>query len=153
MRASFRRPDFLVSLVLACVPALALTPAASAGPARAESAGLTQSAEPQQLEDFMRGRNLESVLGVEVRSRSEENMGRIVDVLADRDGQVQAAVIEFGGFLGIGTRKIAVDWSALRFELVKEQPVAVLDMTRDQVRLAPEYRVNRPAVVLRAESS
>jgi len=29
---------------------------------------------------------------------------------------VVAAVVEFGGFLGIGTRKIAVAWSDLRFE-------------------------------------
>ena len=48
--------------------------------------------------------------------------GRIIDLLADRSGQVRAAVIEFGGFLGIGTRKIAVDWSALRFEGDGKQP-------------------------------
>ena len=42
-------------------------------------------------------------------------MGRIVDVLVDRRGQVRAAIIDFGGFLGVGSRKIAVDWSALHF--------------------------------------
>ena len=42
-------------------------------------------------------------------------MGRIVDVLVDRSGQVRAAIIDFGGFLGVGSRKIAVDWNALHF--------------------------------------
>jgi len=76
-------------------------------------------------------------------------MGRIIDLLADRDGKVVAAVIEFGGFLGIGTRKIAVEWSALRIEADKS-PVAILDVTREQLRVAPEYKPDRPAAVFRA---
>ena len=58
---------------------------------------------------------VEGILGREVRSSADENMGRIVDVLVDRSGQVRAAMIDFGGFLGVGSRKIAVDWSALHF--------------------------------------
>ena len=58
---------------------------------------------------------VEGILGREVRSAADENMGRIVDVLVDRAGQVRAAIIDFGGFLGVGSRKIAVDWSALHF--------------------------------------
>ena len=96
-------------------------------------------------------RDLESVLGREVRTRVEEDMGRIIDLLADRNGQVQAAVIEFGGFMGIGTRKIAIEWSALRFEGEGKQPQVILDMTRDQLRKAPEYKPNEPAVVRKAD--
>jgi hypothetical protein len=97
-----------------------------------------------------RRRELESVLGREIRTRVEEDMGRIIDLLADRNGQVQAAVIEFGGFMGIGTRKIAVEWSALRFEADVKQPQIILDMSRDQLRKAPEYKPSEPAVVRKA---
>jgi hypothetical protein len=93
---------------------------------------------------------LESVLGREVRTRVEEDGGRIIDLLADRHGRVQAAVIEFGGFLGIGTRKIAVEWSALRFETGGKQPLVIVELTRDELRLAPEYKPSEPAVVRRA---
>ena len=55
------------------------------------------------------------MLGREVRSTADENMGRIVDVIVDRAGQARAAIIDFGGFLGVGSRRIAVDWNALRF--------------------------------------
>ena len=48
-------------------------------------------------------------------SATNENMGRIVDVLVDPNGQVRAAIIDFGGFLGVGSRKIAVEWGALHF--------------------------------------
>ena len=48
-------------------------------------------------------------------SAANEDMGRVVDVIVKRNGEVRAAVIDFGGFLGVGSRTIAVDWSALRF--------------------------------------
>jgi len=46
-------------------------------------------------------RDAHGVLGRDVRSAADENMGRIVDVIVDRGGQVRAAVIDFGGFLGV----------------------------------------------------
>ena len=97
-----------------------------------------------------RRHSLESVLGREVRTRVEEDVGRIIDLLADRYGHVQAAVIEFGGFLGIGTRKIAVEWSALRFEQDGRKPVVIVELTRDELRVAPEYKQSEPAIVRRA---
>src|SRR5262245_1980353 len=45
------------------------------------------------------------VLGRDVRSAANEDMGHIVDVIVDRDGSVRAAVIDFGGFLGVGSRR------------------------------------------------
>src|SRR5437660_448895 len=45
--------------------------------------------------------NVQGVLGKEVRSSAGENMGRVVDVLVDQAGHVRAAVIDFGGFLGV----------------------------------------------------
>jgi hypothetical protein len=53
------------------------------------------------------------------------------------------------GFLGIGTRKIAVEWSALRFELPGDRGVITVDVTRDQLRAAPEYKPSDSAVVRR----
>jgi PRC-barrel domain protein len=93
---------------------------------------------------------LQSVLGREVRTRIDQDMGRVIDLLADAEGRVQAAVIEFGGFLGIGTRKIAVEWSALRFEADGKQPLVIVDMTRDQLRAAPEFKPAGPAIVRKA---
>jgi PRC-barrel domain len=120
----------------------ALLPAAEDGPP-------VRATEKESLATIAKGKQFESVLGVEVRTRDEEGMGRIIDLLADRSGQVQAAVIEFGGFMGIGTRKIAVEWSALRFEVEGQQPIVILDMTRDQLRVASEYKSHEPAVVRR----
>ena len=56
-----------------------------------------------------------AVLGHMVADPEGKDIGRLVDVLVDREGQPQAAVIDFGGFLGVGSRKIAVRWNMLHF--------------------------------------
>lgn len=93
-------------------------------------------------------REVEGILGKNVRSSAGEDMGQIIDVIVKRNGQVRAAVIDFGGFLGVGSRKIAVDWNALSFPTDGAIDHVILNLTRDQVRLAPEYRSGEPLVVL-----
>ena len=91
------------------------------------------------------------ILGRDVKSTADENMGRIVDVIVDRSGQVRAAVIDFGGFLGVGSRKIAVDWNALHFPAsAKPEERITLELTRDQVKEAPAYEDGKPVVILGA---
>ena len=94
---------------------------------------------------------VQGILGREVRSGANERMGRIVDVIVDRSGQVRAAIIDFGGFLGVGSRKIAVAWNALRFlPDAKNVERIGLELRRDQVQGAPEYKEDKPVVVLSA---
>jgi hypothetical protein len=93
--------------------------------------------------------DLEGVLGKEVRSSADENMGRIVNVVIDRNAQPRAAVIDFGGFLGIGSRKLAVDWNLLHFGPSGDGRGRVtMDLTADEVRAAPEYKEGKPVVIL-----
>ncbi|MDF0518849.1 PRC-barrel domain-containing protein [Bradyrhizobium yuanmingense] len=94
------------------------------------------------------------VLGRDVRSAAGEDMGRIVDVIVDRTGHVRAAAIDFGGFLGVGSRKIVVDWNALRFgKIANKKDSITLELTKAQVAAAPEYKEDTPIVVLGASGS
>src|SRR5437868_6951528 len=100
---------------------------------------------------ILQPRHVLSILGKEARSSANENMGRIIDVIVDRAGRVRAAVIDFGGFLGVGSRKIAVDWNALSFAPESsKRDVVTLELTRDQVKAAPEYKEKHSVVVLGA---
>src|SRR5205085_5813298 len=91
------------------------------------------------------------ILGRDVKSTADENMGRIVDVIVDRSGTVRAAVIDFGGFLGVGSRKIVVDWRALRFGAIANKSDSIsLELTKEQVSAAPEYKEDAPVIVLGA---
>jgi PRC-barrel domain len=93
------------------------------------------------------GEQLESVLGIEALSSTGDDMGRIVDIVVDRTGQVRAAIIDFGGFLGMGSRKIAVDWRSLHFD-PKKAGAVVVNLTKDQLRVAPVYKAAEPVVMI-----
>ncbi len=81
-----------------------------------------------------------SILGKRVRGPQGEDLGRVVDVLADAGGQVRVAIIDFGGFLGVGDRRIAVDWPLLHFNAGGDNPAVVLNVGRDKLKAAPEYK-------------
>ena len=99
-------------------------------------------------------RDAHGVLGRDVRSTTDEDMGRIVDVIVDRAGMVRAAVIDFGGFLGVGSRKIVVDWNALHFGRIANKSDSItLELTKEQVTAAPEYKEDTPIVVLGASGT
>jgi PRC-barrel domain len=120
--------------------------AAPAPPASAPPANPPGGTPAVVLDD----QEVSAILGKSVRSSASEDMGRIVDVIVSRDGQIRAAIIDFGGFLGIGTRKIAVDWRALNFAPAGKPGSISLELTRNQVRLAPEYKRGEPVVVVGA---
>ena len=149
MRTSkaLRRVCVMPAVTVMLLGQVAISP--SAGQTRSDAVDVIAQARETSPPVSTRSQ-LGSVLGREVRTRVEEDVGRIIDLLADRDGRVQGAVIEFGGFLGIGTRKIAVEWTALRFEGGGKHPVVIVEMTRDQLRVAPEYKPGETAVVRRA---
>lgn len=88
----------------------------------------------------------ESVLGKEVVIAGR-NAGRIVDILTDDLGRVSAAVIDYGGFLGLGGRKIAIAWSDLRFAPGASGPVTT-DISAERLKTAPEVKTGQPVVVI-----
>ena len=94
------------------------------------------------------GDQMMGVLGRQVRSSAGEDMGRIVDVIIDRSARVRAAVIDFGGFLGVGNRQIAVAWSVIRLPAQDKPGALVVDFTRDQLRVAPTYKAGEQVVLL-----
>jgi hypothetical protein len=96
---------------------------------------------------------MDTVTGKKIRSAAGEDLGRLIDVMVDSTGQVRAAIIDFGGVLGVGSRKVAVEWNALDFKQTAKTGNIIQTLTRDQIRTAPEYRAGEPAVILQRPKS
>ena len=146
----------LAALAAASSWAAEETPPAASNPSQpgTPAAGAPKEAVPPPSVTIIGARDAHGVLGRDVRSPTDQDMGRIVDVIVDRAGSVRAAVIDFGGFLGVGSRKIVVDWNALHFGRVADKSDSItLDLTKEQVIAAPEYKEDTPIVVLGASGS
>lgn len=96
----------------------------------------------------MNGDEAVGILGRKVVGPNGEDLGLIADVIVDRDGRPRAAVIDFGGFLGVGSRKVAVDWNLLQFDPAQQGRKAVLSLGRSQIKGAPEYRADTTSAAM-----
>jgi hypothetical protein len=141
-------------LITLMAMALAMFATAASGAETSPQQDTSPPAAPPPSVTIIRAREAHGVLGRDVRSPADEDMGRIVDVIVDRSGMVRAAVIDFGGFLGVGSRKIVVDWNALHFARVADKGDSItLELTKEQVTAAPEYKEDAPIVVLGASGN
>lgn len=55
------------------------------------------------------------IVGLSVYNDSNESIGSINDLLTDKNGNIKAAVIGVGGFLGVGTHLVAVPFDKIKF--------------------------------------
>ncbi|MGX9427259.1 MULTISPECIES: PRC-barrel domain-containing protein [Bradyrhizobium] len=148
--------NMAMTIIAAVFAAIAAAQAADdpAAPAPAKPPAAQKEPAPPPSVTVIGARDAHGILGRDVRSAANEDMGRIVDVIVDREGTVRAAVIDFGGFLGVGSRKIVVDWNALHFGQVANKSDSItLELNKEQVSAAPEYKEDTPLIVLGAAGS
>ncbi|TCU98909.1 PRC-barrel domain-containing protein [Paracandidimonas soli] len=80
----------------------------------------------------------ETLIGNDVYNKQAEKLGDIKEIMLDmRHGRVSYAVLEFGGFLGMGTSLFAVPWNALTLDTTKK--CFVLDASKDRLKQAPGF--------------
>lgn len=80
----------------------------------------------------------DKVEGTAVYNPAGDKLGSIDDLMIDkRSGQVRYAVLEFGGFLGMGTDRYPLPWNMLKYDTDKEGYVVPLDKSR--LEKAPRY--------------
>jgi uncharacterized protein YrrD len=71
-----------------------------------------------------------TVNGTSVRSPDGEDLGKIEELMFDRDtGRMAYAVLSFGGFLGMGDKLFAIPWQALSLDPDREEAVLPVDKT------------------------
>lgn len=80
----------------------------------------------------------ERVEGTSVYNSAGDKLGTIDDLMIDkRSGQVRYAVMEFGGFLGMGTDRYPIPWNMLKYDTAQDGYVVPLDKAK--LEGAPRY--------------
>lgn len=86
-----------------------------------------------------------SLIGATVRNDQNDSIGEINELILNKDGQVVAAVIGVGGFLGIGEREVAVDFKSLKIEqdanaaTNRGSVIVKMAATKDTLKGAPAW--------------
>ena len=89
----------------------------------------------------------EELIGSPVYGSDEANLGEVGDVVFANGGEIEAVVIDVGGFLGIGEKPVAVQFNSLNVQKdVNGDVQLMIQATQEQLEAAPTY-VNETAAV------
>ena len=78
------------------------------------------------------------VEGTSVYNSAGDKLGTIDDLMIDKlSGQVRYAVLEFGGFLGMGKDRYPIPWNMLKYDTAQEGYVVPLQ--KETLEGAPKY--------------
>lgn len=80
----------------------------------------------------------DKVEGSSVYNSNGDKLGSIDDLMIDKySGHVRYAVLEFGGFLGMGTDRYPLPWSMLKYDTAFDGYVVPVE--KSQLEKAPRY--------------
>jgi hypothetical protein len=83
---------------------------------------------------------VDTMIGSNVYSPDDENIGSIDDVLITVDGEVGGVVIGVGGWLGVGQRDVLVQMDDLLLDTRDGEFRLVMQRTREELEAEPEFR-------------
>lgn len=81
-----------------------------------------------------------NLVGKDVVTSTDEKLGSISDLVLERDGTIIAAVIDVGGFLGIGAKPVAVSFTSLTATPTQDGEKIVVALTKEELNNAPEFK-------------
>lgn len=85
---------------------------------------------------------LDDLTGKKVYGVNNEEIGEIEDFVVGTNGAVKAAVVDVGGFLGLGQKEVLVDWSALKIAVENDKVrIRAPSLTKEQLQAAADTDV------------
>jgi sporulation protein YlmC with PRC-barrel domain len=87
-----------------------------------------------QLADGYRASKL---VGTAVKNSAGDSIGKIDDLIVSRNDKVLYAVLSVGGFLGMGSKLVAVPYASLQ---VAKDNLVLPTGTKDQLKALPEFK-------------
>jgi sporulation protein YlmC with PRC-barrel domain len=83
--------------------------------------------------------NASKLIGLDVQSPEDKKVGDIGEVVLDKEGQVQGVVVDVGGFLGIATHPVLLDWKDVTLASQDGKDRAVVNLTKEKLEQMPTY--------------
>ncbi|MFO7953447.1 PRC-barrel domain-containing protein [Thioalkalivibrio sp.] len=85
------------------------------------------------------GMHASELIGMDVETTGDEELGAIEDLILDQNGQVVAIVVGVGGFLGMGEKDVAIGWGHVTTSGTADDRDLRVDVTREDLRSAPKF--------------
>lgn len=84
-----------------------------------------------------------------------DDIGQIGDFVISAEGELEAIVLDIGGFLGIGVRNVAVKWAAIQPVVEDDDPTdvfLVVNASRAMIEGAPDFLGQAPTAAMTTDT-
>ena len=78
-----------------------------------------------------------------VYDQKDQKLGEIMDLLVNQSGQIEAAMVGVGGFLGAGEKDVAVSFNTIKLTKKNDKTYLTLNTTKDALNNAPGFKYDR----------
>jgi len=110
----------------------------TAGKGHTEHAQTERDQTDRDQPDGARVQKASDLLGKHIKNRQNEDLGTVKDLMIDPErGRVRYAILEFGGFLGMGDKLFAVPFQSL--DLPSDAVNFVLDINKERLKTAEGF--------------
>jgi sporulation protein YlmC with PRC-barrel domain len=86
--------------------------------------------------------NASKLIGLDVESPEAKKVGDIGEVILDKGGKVEGVVVDVGGFLGIATHPVLLDWKDVTLANQDGKDRAIVNLTKENLEQMPAYQTS-----------
>lgn len=129
------KPTYRYALTLASAALLCGTAAAQDRAAPGAARSTVEHVATRHLEPG--DKRASEIIGATVKNTTGDDIGRVEDLIVSGKNNVATAVVGVGGVLGLGAKRIGIDYGDL--EVSPDGRTAYLDLTQAQIDAAPAF--------------
>ena len=131
------------AVALAVISSAALAQSPSPNSMSRPTTASTESAKPATPAVLPKDFTVTNYYRQSVYDREDNSIGKVDDVLIDKDGKITSLIIGVGGFLGMGNKDVAVKFEEVKLMNKNDKWYLVMDANKDTLNSAPGLKYDR----------
>jgi len=84
-----------------------------------------------------------ALVGAKVRNANGDSVGKVEDLYVNERGTIKTLVVSVGGFLGVGSKDVAVNWNDIKYSRDGKSVVLTTGLSTDALKALPDYKYER----------
>lgn len=138
--------QIVLAALLAGTATMAYAQTQAPSPAPRDAAPPSTAAAPERTVstgDFDKNGNMSgaALIGTKVKNANNDTVGSINDIYLDKDGSVKMVIVSVGGFLGVGSKAVAVKWSDITYGKDGDSLKLSTNLNKEALTGMPDFTV------------
>lgn len=83
--------------------------------------------------------NASQLVGLDIQDHEGDTIGEVGEVIIGSAGKLEGVLVDVGGFLGMGTHHVLLNWKDIKLDGKGDDVKAMVNTTKENLKSLPEY--------------